>query len=370
MFDDLDGLFLLHGETGAGKTTLLDAIAFALYGRVPGERGKARRLRSDHAAPGTATEVELEATIGGRRLRVTRTPEQERQKKSGTGVPRSRRRSGWTSCRRRAWATYRPGSARPTTRSCTSWACPPSSSSRWCCCRRASSPGSCTPMPRTRTPCCRSSSAPTGSQGGGLARRPRAAPPTKRCSGRRGVPARGPDRPGARAVPCPGPGRCRAARRVRDAVVRGRSPGPAGTGGGAAAERDAAAGLAAARGGPGRRAGALSAGRAAGRPAAPARRRARPPRPALGGRERPRHSRRLGAGTARAARCRRAGPEQQARVGRLEGTARRRPPGRRGRRDGRGRPRRAPPRWPWPLTAAEAEARPRQGGRARGRSSA
>ena len=51
------GLFLLHGETGAGKTTLLDAIGFALYGRVPGERGKARRLRSDHAASRTSTEV-------------------------------------------------------------------------------------------------------------------------------------------------------------------------------------------------------------------------------------------------------------------------------------------------------------------------
>jgi exonuclease SbcC len=87
-FDDLEGLFLLHGETGAGKTTLLDAIAFALYGRVPGERGGARRLRSDHATGGSApaTEVELEATIGGRRLRVTRRPEQARQKKSGTGV--------------------------------------------------------------------------------------------------------------------------------------------------------------------------------------------------------------------------------------------------------------------------------------------
>ena len=65
-FDDLEGLFLLHGETGAGKTTLLDAIAFALYGRVPGERGSAKRLRSDHAAAGLTTEVELEATIGGR----------------------------------------------------------------------------------------------------------------------------------------------------------------------------------------------------------------------------------------------------------------------------------------------------------------
>jgi DNA repair protein SbcC/Rad50 len=87
-FDDLEGLFLLHGETGAGKTTLLDAIAFALYGRVPGERGKTRRLRSDHAAAGVRTEVELEATIGGRRLRITRKPEQERPKKAGTGTVR------------------------------------------------------------------------------------------------------------------------------------------------------------------------------------------------------------------------------------------------------------------------------------------
>jgi exonuclease SbcC len=86
VFDDLEGLFLLHGETGAGKTTLLDAIAFALYGRVPGERGSAKRLRSDHAAARTETEVELEATIGGRRLRITRKPEQQRQKKSGTGT--------------------------------------------------------------------------------------------------------------------------------------------------------------------------------------------------------------------------------------------------------------------------------------------
>jgi DNA repair protein SbcC/Rad50 len=85
-FDDLEGLFLLHGETGAGKTTLLDAIAFALYGQVPGERGKTRRLRSDHAAVGVRTEVELEATIGGRRLRITRKPEQERPKKAGTGM--------------------------------------------------------------------------------------------------------------------------------------------------------------------------------------------------------------------------------------------------------------------------------------------
>ncbi|MGH3271513.1 MAG: AAA family ATPase, partial [Trebonia sp.] len=87
-FDDLAsaGLFLLHGETGAGKTTLLDAIGFALYGRVPGERGKVRRLRSDHAAPGAPTEVQLEATMGGRRMRITRKPEQQRPKRRGGGT--------------------------------------------------------------------------------------------------------------------------------------------------------------------------------------------------------------------------------------------------------------------------------------------
>ncbi|MBV9206135.1 MAG: SMC family ATPase, partial [Actinobacteria bacterium] len=87
-FDDLAsaGLFLLHGETGAGKTTLLDAVGFALYGRVPGERGKARRLRSDHAAPSTPTEVQLEATMSGRRMRITRRPEQERPKRRGAGT--------------------------------------------------------------------------------------------------------------------------------------------------------------------------------------------------------------------------------------------------------------------------------------------
>ncbi len=87
-FDDLAsaGLFLLHGETGAGKTTLLDAISFALYGRVPGERSKARRLRSDHAEPGTPTEVQLEATLGARRIRITRRPEQQRPKRRGDGT--------------------------------------------------------------------------------------------------------------------------------------------------------------------------------------------------------------------------------------------------------------------------------------------
>ncbi|MCK1816241.1 AAA family ATPase, partial [Streptomyces sp. XM4011] len=87
-FDALSsgGLFLLHGPTGAGKTAILDGVCYALYGSVPGARQQAPGgLRSDHADPGTPTEVVLELTIGGRRLEVTRRPERERPKKRGTG---------------------------------------------------------------------------------------------------------------------------------------------------------------------------------------------------------------------------------------------------------------------------------------------
>ena len=80
-----DGLFLLWGPTGAGKTTLLDAVVFALYGTVPGARGEAKRLRSDHADAATRTEVRCELTLAGERLLVVRRPEWERPKKRGDG---------------------------------------------------------------------------------------------------------------------------------------------------------------------------------------------------------------------------------------------------------------------------------------------
>lgn len=86
-FDRLgaDGLFLLHGDTGAGKTTLLDAVAFALYGTVPGARGEVKRLRCDTAEPDTVTKVVLELTVQGQRLRLERSPEYQRPKKRGDG---------------------------------------------------------------------------------------------------------------------------------------------------------------------------------------------------------------------------------------------------------------------------------------------
>ncbi|NUT28829.1 MAG: AAA family ATPase, partial [Streptomyces sp.] len=90
-FDALStaGLFLLHGPTGAGKTSVLDAVCYALYGSVPGARQSGQggmNLRSDHAAPGTRTEIRLELTVTGRRLEITRQPPWERPKKRGSGT--------------------------------------------------------------------------------------------------------------------------------------------------------------------------------------------------------------------------------------------------------------------------------------------
>ncbi|MEU1402909.1 SMC family ATPase [Streptomyces sp. NPDC005728] len=89
-FDPLSaaGLFLLHGPTGAGKTSVLDAVCYALYGSVPGARqsGQGMTLRSDHAEPGTRTEVSLELTVAGRRLEITRQPPWERPKLRGKGT--------------------------------------------------------------------------------------------------------------------------------------------------------------------------------------------------------------------------------------------------------------------------------------------
>ena len=87
-FRELDaaGLFLITGRTGTGKSSVLDAVCFALYGSAPRYDGGQARLRSDHAALGTPTRVELEFAVAGERWRVTRSPEFERPKKHGTGT--------------------------------------------------------------------------------------------------------------------------------------------------------------------------------------------------------------------------------------------------------------------------------------------
>ncbi|WP_328530842.1 SMC family ATPase [Nocardioides sp. NBC_00368] len=87
-FDQLSeaGLFLLSGATGAGKTSVLDAVCFALYGDVPGDRSVAKRLRSDRAPVEVATRVVLDATLAQRRFRITRSPSWERPKRRGAGT--------------------------------------------------------------------------------------------------------------------------------------------------------------------------------------------------------------------------------------------------------------------------------------------
>ncbi|WP_231252228.1 AAA family ATPase [Nocardioides furvisabuli] len=87
-FDALSdaGLFLLSGPTGAGKSSILDAVCFALYGDVPGDRAVAKRLRSDHAAADVAPRVVLEATMSGRRFRIERSPAWTRPKRRGQGT--------------------------------------------------------------------------------------------------------------------------------------------------------------------------------------------------------------------------------------------------------------------------------------------
>lgn len=87
-FEELNaaGQFLICGATGAGKTSILDAVCFALYGEVPGERQRAKHLRSDHAAVGVEPRVTLTLTIAERLIRISRSPAWERPKRRGSGV--------------------------------------------------------------------------------------------------------------------------------------------------------------------------------------------------------------------------------------------------------------------------------------------
>ena len=63
--------------------TVVDGVCYALFGSVPGtRRADLGALRSHHAPPDLPTEVVLDVTVEGRRLEVTRRPEQQRPKKS------------------------------------------------------------------------------------------------------------------------------------------------------------------------------------------------------------------------------------------------------------------------------------------------
>lgn len=80
------GLHLIHGPTGAGKTSILDAICFALFNDVPGQRKGMGSVACALASAETTPQVELVATLAGRRLRILRQPAYERAKRRGTGT--------------------------------------------------------------------------------------------------------------------------------------------------------------------------------------------------------------------------------------------------------------------------------------------
>ena len=71
------GLYVVTGPTGSGKTTVFDAMAYALYGKVPGVR-EAGDIRSHHADPSVLCSVTFRFEIDGVAYRVERSPEQFR----------------------------------------------------------------------------------------------------------------------------------------------------------------------------------------------------------------------------------------------------------------------------------------------------
>lgn len=98
------GLFLLNGATGSGKTSVLDAICYALYGQVPGQRA-GQNLRSDHAGTETGPWVSLEFTTKGRRLKIRRDLPWERPKQRGTGTTPERAKALLQEHRDGQWQT-------------------------------------------------------------------------------------------------------------------------------------------------------------------------------------------------------------------------------------------------------------------------
>jgi len=65
------GIYLITGETGSGKTTIFDAISFALFGKASGDGRD--RLRSDFAADGAKTFVDLDFACGDSLYNIRRT---------------------------------------------------------------------------------------------------------------------------------------------------------------------------------------------------------------------------------------------------------------------------------------------------------
>lgn len=72
-FTALDNMFLIKGDTGAGKTFIFDALTFALYGKLRGNRKDyVSDLKSHYAREDEESYVDLEFELGGERYRINR----------------------------------------------------------------------------------------------------------------------------------------------------------------------------------------------------------------------------------------------------------------------------------------------------------
>lgn len=73
-FTKLDNMFLIKGDTGAGKTFIFDAMTFALYGDLRGNRkGHESNLKSRFAEDSEEAFVEFEFEIFGKKYKIFRT---------------------------------------------------------------------------------------------------------------------------------------------------------------------------------------------------------------------------------------------------------------------------------------------------------
>lgn len=73
-FSSLDNMFLIKGDTGAGKTFIFDAITYALYGKLRGNRKSHESdMKSRYALESEESYVDFEFETGGKKYRVLRT---------------------------------------------------------------------------------------------------------------------------------------------------------------------------------------------------------------------------------------------------------------------------------------------------------
>ena len=79
------GIFLVTGPTGTGKSTIFDAMVFALYGKLPGDRPESQ-VRSHFVAETQQAFVTLEFEANANRYRIERSPSYMRARKRGEGL--------------------------------------------------------------------------------------------------------------------------------------------------------------------------------------------------------------------------------------------------------------------------------------------